>query len=173
MDTLIRFKNRETTAKHGRLPDELLIFADLSMKKDELDLVYEAVKYEIGKCAKIERYDIVEIYINLMIDIEDIYEEIKKKYKNLQEYIFIVPIHILELNYLYKALKDYEIKLDKVKISDTDNVSKISLLVKKTELLTKHNYKILKEIAINYDKAQRRELLKNIWNKLYELTGAD
>ena len=49
-----------------------------------------------------------------MLDIEDIFREIKSKYKNVDDYLFQMPLHVLELSYLLKSLKDYGGNLDKV-----------------------------------------------------------
>jgi hypothetical protein len=170
MDMLARFKNRETTANNGKLPKEDLIFTDLDLPKDELDIIYEAVRYEIGRCSKKNLYDIIGVYINLMLDIEDIFEEIKTKYKNFNDYIFQMPLHVLELSYLLKALKDFGIKLDKDDEKDSNAVLLVNQLIEKVSNCITNNYKPLKRLFVKYDKANRLHLLKDIWDNLYELT---
>jgi hypothetical protein len=170
METIIKFKNRETTARHGRLPNEILIFADISMPKDELDLIYESIRHEIGRCAKKEYYNVIKVYINLMLDIEDIFREIKSKYKNVDDYLFQMPLHVLELGYLLKSLKDYGGNLDKVPEENNETLYKLNLLVEEISLLIKNNYKALKRLYTIYDKTQRLALVKEIWNNMYELT---
>jgi hypothetical protein len=173
METIIRFKNRETTAKHGKLPEKVLIFTDVDLQKIELDIIYEAVKYEIAKCAEKELYNIIEVYINLMIDIEDIIEEVKNKYKKPGEYIFQFPLHVLELDFLIKALKDYELQLKNINEENNDTLYRLNLLVEKTFQLLKNNYKDLRRLFADYDKTKKLKLLKDLWNKLYELSGED
>ncbi len=170
METIVRFKNRETTAKHGKSPREILNFADLDLEKEELDILYEAICYEIGNCSDKQLYNIIEVYINLMLDIEDIIEEIKSKYKSHSEYIFQLPLHILELNYLLKALKNYSLQLKK---NDDKNNEKLNLLIEGVTQLIKKNYKEIRYLFTKYDKAKRLYLLKNIWKNLYELTGEE
>lgn len=171
METIVKFKNRETTASYGKLPGELLIFANLDMVKDEIDLVYAAICFEIGRCYKKNLYNIIGVYVNLMLDIEDIYEEIDCKYKNVEEYIFQMPLHIIELNFVTKALKDYS---DNLKIdNEEDNIKlyKLNLLVEKVLMLVKNNYTALSLLYTKYDKAKRLALVKDVWDKSYELTG--
>ena len=170
METIIKFKNRETTARNGKLPNEALIFVDFHMRRDELDLVYESIRYEIGRCSKNDYYHVIKVYINLMLDIEDIFQEIKNKYKNVDEYLIQMPLHVLELSYLLKAFKDYGENLDKVPEENNDKLYKLNLLVKRISLLIKNNYKALKYLYTIYDKTKRLILLKEIWNNLPDLT---
>lgn len=163
MDTIIRFKNRETTARQGKLPNNLLIFVDFNLKMDELNLVYDSIRNAIGICSINNRYDIIHVYINLLLDIEDIFEEIEEKYKNSHEYVFQIPLHVLELNFLIKALKDYSFKIEnneqgKKKLYD------LNLLVNRTTQLLKENFKILKQLYTKYNKAKRLDILKELWS---------
>jgi hypothetical protein len=170
LETTIKFKNRETTASHGRLPNEVLNFTYMDLRKDELDLVYEAIRHEIGICSKKEYYNVIRVYINLMLDIEDMLQEIKTKYKTVDKYIFQIPLHVLELAYMLKALKDYGENLDK---TPKENNDKLYLLVERTSMLIKSNYKALTRLYTIYDKSKRLELVKQIWNNMYELTIED
>jgi hypothetical protein len=170
LETIIKFKNRETTAGHGKLPDEVLNFTYINLRKNELDLFYESIRHEIGICSKKEYYHVIKVYINLMLDIEDILQDIKTKYKNVDNYIFQLPLHVLELNYLLKALKDYGENLDKIPEENTD---KLYLLVERTSVLIKNNYKALKHLYTIYDKAKRLDIINQIWDNLYELNMED
>jgi uncharacterized protein YaaR (DUF327 family) len=105
-----------------------------------------------------------------MLDIEDIFREIKSKYKNVEDYLFQMPLHVLELSYLLKSLKDYGGNLDKVPEENNDTLYKLNLLTQKISLLIKNNYKALKRLYTIYDKTQRLALVKEIWNNMYELT---
>lgn len=171
----IEFKNRETTAKQGKLPKAVLVFSDFNLSIDELYELYEAIKHEIGICSSKSYYNVIDVYINLLIDIEDILQEIKCKYTNSNEdYILVIPFHILELSFLLKALEDY-IKNLQANINDENNskLYKLNLLVERSTALMKSKSEALGRLHAKYDKSKRLVLLKHIWNNLYELIGED
>jgi hypothetical protein len=161
METLIEFKNRETTAKHGRMPNKLLIFTDFIIDKTELNLVYDSIRYEIGLCSQKNNYDVIKIFINLMLDIEDILQEIKNKYKDTSKYSFKLPLHILEISYVIKSLKDY---------SDTiTGHSMLNALIEKLDSILNQNYGLIKKYFEGFNNTEKEEFLKEIWNNLYDL----
>jgi hypothetical protein len=169
MGKVIKFKKRETTAKQGRVPNCYLIFTMLKIEKEEIALLYNAICSRICKLSTTDKSVELDIYASMMIDIENMINEARENFTDNEEFFYEMPIHILELDLLIDTINDEVNKLRKLDNSNED-CEKLFSILSRIALLRQKYDKLLIKYFDKFNSLTKISLLKDIWDKTYELT---